>query len=54
MIHYTCMKEALKTESPIMVMRTTRSTQRLNLIALGFAAGGLGFVISGLGLGFRA
>ena len=25
MIHYTCMKEALKTESPIMVMRTTRS-----------------------------
>ena len=28
------------------------NTQQLSLIALGFAAGGLGFVISGLGLGF--
>ena len=30
------------------------NTQRLSFIALGFAAGGLGFVISGLDLGFPA
>ena len=49
------MKEALKTESPIITNHGhAYNTQRLSFIALGFAAGGLGFVISGLDLGFPA
>ena len=51
MIHYTCMKEAWKTESPIMVMRTTRTGWVSSLWGLQRVDWGLWFL--GLVWGFE-